>query len=127
MYDELQAKNEALSRQLEDKERAEKELEEKKKLAAIPLQLPDPNATPRIPYVEKEFVKVRLFRDDYRYKDALYVGINNKDWMIPRGVEMTLPKYVADFIEQQMQADDAIWERVAIEEKNYMDQTAKLG
>lgn len=87
--------------------------------------LPDPNVTPMIPYVEKEFVKVRLFRDEYRYKDPLYVAINGKNWLIQRGVEVELPKYVADFIERQMSEESRIWERVAQEEKEYREMTAK--
>jgi hypothetical protein len=90
-----------------------------------PLVLPDPAITPTVPYEEKEFVKVRLFRDEYRYKQPLYVSINGRNWLIKRGVEVTLPKYVADFIEQQMQEEAAIWERVAKEEQEYKDLTAK--
>jgi hypothetical protein len=92
-----------------------------------PLQLPDPSITPIIPYEETQTVTVRLFRDEYRYKAPLYVSINGKNWLIKRGVEVQLPKYVADFIEQQMREEAAIWERVEKEEREYRDQTAKLG
>lgn len=92
-----------------------------------PLQLPDPSITPMIPYVETQTVTVRLFRDEYRYKNPLYVSINGKNWLIPRGKDFPMPKYVADFIEQQIQEEAAIWERVEKEEREYRDQTAKLG
>lgn len=95
--------------------------------ANLPLILPDPSMTPMIPYVEKEFVNVRLFRDEYRYKEPLYVAINGKNWVIQRGVEVTLPKYVADFIEQQMAEEAKIWERVALEEKEFIEKTPKQG
>ena len=90
-----------------------------------PLVLPDPATTPLKRYEEKEFVKVRLFKDDYRYKEPLFVGINGRTWMIPRGKEVELPKYVADFVEQQMKDEARIWERVAQEEKEYEGLTNK--
>lgn len=91
-----------------------------------PVILPDPSVTPMIPYEETTNVRVKLFRDEYRYKQPLYVAINGRNWLIKRGVEVELPKYVADFIEQQMQEEAAIWERVAKEEQEYKDQTARL-
>lgn len=87
--------------------------------------LPDPARTPMIPYEEKEFVKIKLFKDEYRYKNDLYVGINGKNWWIRRGKEVTVPKYVADFIEQTMQEETKIWERVEEDEKNYKSLTEK--
>lgn len=91
-----------------------------------PLTLPDPAKTPLIPFVETEYETVKLFRDEYRYKDPLYVSINGKNWVIVRGEPVKLPKYVAKFIEQQMATEAAIWERVAKEEKDYLDMTAML-
>lgn len=91
----------------------------------MPLQLPDASITPIIPFVEKETVKVKLFRDDYRYKRPLYVSINGKNWLIPRGVEVELPKYVADFIEQLAKEEADIQERIMREEQEYKELTAK--
>jgi hypothetical protein len=90
-----------------------------------PLVLPDPNLTPLIPYEEKEYVKVKLFKDDYRYKNDLYVAINGKNWYIKRGKEVTLPKYVADFIENAMTEEARIWERVEQEEDEFKKLTDK--
>ena len=90
-----------------------------------PLILPDPGMTPMIPYEEKEFVKVKLFKDDYRYKDDVYVGINGKNWNIKRGKEIPLPKYVADFIEQTVAEEARIWEKVEQEEEDFKKLTDK--
>lgn len=116
---ELEKQNEQLQHDIEHYQKA-KDAE-----VNTPLILPDPAITPMIPYQEKETVKVRLFRDEYRYKQPLYVSINGRNWLIKRGVDVELPKYVADFIEQQMQEEAAIWERVAKEEQEYKDLTAK--
>ena len=116
---ELAEQNEALQKSIETYKAAQ-DAE-----VNTPLVLPDPAITPTVPYEETEYVKVRLFRDEYRYKAPLYVSINGRNWLIKRGVEVTLPKYVADFIEQQMTEETAIWERVAKEEQEYKNLTAK--
>ena len=40
---------------------------------------------------QKRLVKIKLFRDNNMYKAPLYVGVNGKTWMIPRGVECEVP------------------------------------
>ena len=106
----------------------EEENEQLKGLAAPvnpPIILPDASMTPLIPYEEKEFVKIKLFKDDYRYKRPLYVSINGRNWLIPRGVEVPLPKYVADFIDHMSKEEAEIQERILKEEQEYRDLTAK--
>lgn len=109
-----------------------KELEEENKglraymePANTPIILPDASMTPLIPYEEKEFVTIKLFRDDYRYKRPLYVSINGRNWLIPRGVEVKLPKYVADFIDNMSKEEAKIQERIIKEEQEYKELTAK--
>ena len=118
---ELEEKNRQLQAELDRMKTA--------KAAGVntPMILPDPSITPTIPYQETETKKIRLFRDEYRYKAPLFVSINGRNWLINRGVEVEVPKYVADFIEQQMTEEAAIWKRVAEEEEEYRKQTAKLG
>lgn len=116
--DELEAKVRELEE--ENEKLKAKEPEDKK-----PLVLPDPSMTPTIPYVEKEFVKIKLFKDDYRYKNDLYVAINGRDWLIKRGKEVTVPKYLADFIERQMHEEARIWEKVEQEEADFKKLTDK--
>lgn len=118
---ELEEKNKQLQAELDRMKTA--------KAAGVnaPMILPDPSITPTIPYQETETKKIRLFRDEYRYKAPLFVSINGRNWLINRGVEVEVPKYVADFIEQQMAEETAIWKRVADEEEEYRKQTAKLG
>jgi hypothetical protein len=123
------ATNKELETRLAELEKENETLKAKQAAPAArhqePIVLPDPAITPIIPYEETEYVKVKLFRDEYRYKQPLYVAINGRNWLIKRGVEVTLPKYVADFIEQQMREEAAIWERVTQEEQEYKDLTAK--
>ena len=43
-------------------------------------------------------VKIRLFRDENRYADDLFVCVNGKSYLIRRGVEVTVPAAVAEVI-----------------------------
>ena len=111
----------------EENEKLKAEKAQKESGANTPLVLPDPSMTPTIPFMETETVRIRLFKDEYRYKQPLYVSINGKNWLIKRGVEVEVPKYVADFISQLEAEDQRIWEKVAKEEEQYKQDTARLG
>jgi hypothetical protein len=52
-------------------------------------------------------VKIKLFKDGGKYKEALYVNINDYNAVIPRGVEVTVPYYVAKHIEESQAQDES--------------------
>lgn len=95
--------------------------------APAALVLPDAKFTPTIHYVPKKKVTIELFKDDYRYKEPLFVGINGRFMWIPRGVPVEVDDYIADFIEQQKAEEARIMRRVEDEEREYQDTTNKLG
>lgn len=43
--------------------------------------------------------KIRLFRDNGEYKDDLFVSVNGHSFLIKRGVEVEVPDYIAQVIE----------------------------
>ena len=47
-----------------------------------------------------EYVDVRLFKDSDRYKEPLFVGINGKNCVIPRGEFVRIKRKFAFLIEQ---------------------------
>lgn len=51
---------------------------------------------------KEETVKYMLFRDDDRYKDSLFVGVNGKFYLIERGKEVEIPKSVYEVIVNSM-------------------------
>jgi hypothetical protein len=53
-----------------------------------------------------EKVQIQLFKDGNRYKDPLYVSVNEKRYMVPRGVRVTVERFIAMAI-QESQAQDA--------------------
>lgn len=48
------------------------------------------------------YVKIKLFKDNHRYKDDVTVGVNGKFWRIKRGVEVEVPASVAEVLENSM-------------------------
>lgn len=52
-----------------------------------------------------DIVSVRLFKDSGRYADDVTVGVNGKIFRIQRGVEVKVPRYVAEVLEQSDRQD----------------------
>lgn len=48
----------------------------------------------------QEKVKVRLFKDSGRYADDVYVGWNGVNYQIQRGVDVEVPRGVAEIIKE---------------------------
>ena len=49
---------------------------------------------------QEEMVKIRLpMIPGVEKQEALYVGVNDRSWVIPRGIPMEVPKCVAEVIE----------------------------
>ena len=48
---------------------------------------------------EPKMKKIRLFRDNGEYKDDLFVSVNGHSFLIKRGVEVEVPDYIAQVIE----------------------------
>ena len=48
---------------------------------------------------EKKNVRIRLFKDNSRYKGDLFVSVNGMNYKIRRGVEVEVPPEVAEVLE----------------------------
>ena len=55
----------------------------------------------------KELVEIELFYDGDKYKDDVSVGVNGKTWLIKRGERVTVPRFVAEVINNSMEQDKA--------------------
>ena len=66
-------------------------------------------------------VKVKLFRDNNMYKEAMYVAVNGRDYLVPRGVEVELPAYVAEVIENSIRQDEKNADRLMRLEQEYLN------
>ena len=50
---------------------------------------------------EKKNVRIRLFKDNSRYKGDLFVSVNGVNYKIRRGVEVEVPPEVVEHSQQQ--------------------------
>lgn len=55
----------------------------------------------------KRMVSIKLFKDNYRYKDPLYVSVNDYSALIRRGEVVSVPYYVAKHIEEIVEQDES--------------------
>ena len=63
---------------------------------------------------EKKNVRIRLFKDNSRYKGDLFVSVNGVNYKIRRGVEVA-PE-VAEVLEHSQQQDEYTAARIAAAE-----------
>lgn len=55
----------------------------------------------------EKMVKIRLFKDNNRYKAPVPVGVNGKQYLVQRGVEVEVPESVAEVLHNSMAQDMA--------------------
>lgn len=55
----------------------------------------------------KDMVLITLFKDNERYKDPLLVTVNGRNFLIQRGVDVRVPRYVAEVIQNSLRQDNA--------------------
>lgn len=74
-----------------------------------------------------DMVHIRLFKDNERYKDDVFVAVNGKSWQIRRGEDVTVPRYVADVLEQSMKQDASTARLIERESNGFAAETKALG
>ena len=58
-------------------------------------------------------VRIRLFKDNSRYKGDLFVSVNGVNYKIRRGVEVEVPPAVAEVLEHSQRQDELTAARIA--------------
>ena len=57
-----------------------------------------------------ELVSVKLFKDNNKYKDDVFVAVNGMGMIVPRGVEVKIPrKYAEALFNSEQQNSFAAW------------------
>lgn len=62
--------------------------------------------------LNEEMVTIKLFKDNGKYKDDVFVSRNGKNMIIKRGVEVTIPKGFAEIIENMERQDNRVAELI---------------
>lgn len=75
----------------------------------------------------EELVSVRLFRDNDKYKDDVFVAVNGERVQIKRGETVQIKKKFADVLEQSMRQDVATASMIERESTEYEAKAATLG
>ena len=57
-------------------------------------------------------MKIKLFKDNSRYKEDLFVSVNGVNYKIRRGVEVEVPPEVAEVLEHAQMQETELFERV---------------
>ncbi len=57
--------------------------------------------------MKEEKVKICLFKDNARYKNDVFVGVNGRSYVIRRGEEVEVPAEVAEVLEHSAAQDRA--------------------
>ena len=59
-----------------------------------------------------ERVKIRLFKDNARYNGDVFVGLNGRTFKIQRGVDVEVPRGVAEILEHSETQDAKTMQRI---------------
>lgn len=68
------------------------------------------------PTEEKDTVVIRLFKDNQRYKAPVFVGVNGVTYLVQRGVDVEVPKAVAEVLEHSEEMDNAAMAKITAAE-----------
>jgi hypothetical protein len=66
---------------------------------------------------EPKLVKVKLFKDNRRYKGDVFVSVNGRNYQIQRGVEVEVPPEVAEVLEHSQRQDNLAANKIAAAEE----------
>lgn len=117
--EDMQSQNEALKKELRalKAEKAKREAEEKAAAARAKENASDP----------RRMVEIELFADTGKYKDALYVNVNNYNAVIPRGKRVSVPYFVAKHIMEMQEQDRATANMIRVYEAEWKQRSMAAG
>jgi len=74
----------------------------------------------------EELVSIRLFKDNDKYKDDVFVAVNGERLQIKRGETVQIKRKFADVLEQSMQQDTATANMIERKSAEYEAKAAAL-
>lgn len=90
------------------------------------VKAPEKKKIRRIPAAPAKKVKIKLFKDNGQYKDPVFVAVNGHRFIVPRGVEVEVPEYIAKVLEQSFRQDQATAEQLMTLEQKFREDSRKL-
>ena len=90
-------------------------------------QTAEKQALVELPAPPAKKVKVKLFRDNDRYKDPVFVAVNGERYIVPRGVEVEIPEYIYEVLERSMAEDQQTALMLERLENKFAEKTKEIG
>ena len=75
---------------------------------------------------EKDTEVIRLFKDSQRYKAPVFVGVNGETYLIQRGVDVEVPKAVAEVLRHSEEMDNEAMAHIAEAEAAAVQQAQRV-
>lgn len=76
--------------------------------------------------LEKDTEVIHLFKDSQRYKAPVFVGVNGETYLIQRGVDVEVPKAIAEVLRHSEEMDNAAAEKIAAAEAAAVQQAQRV-
>ena len=73
-----------------------------------------------------ELVPFFAFRDNDKYKDDIFVGLNGKGYQIQRGKQVMIPRGVYNILIRSMRQDERTSELMASQARQYAEKSGAL-
>ena len=61
----------------------------------------------------KKMVKIKLFKDNNKYSNDVFVSVNGENYLIQRGKTVEVPDYIAEVLEHSMEQDERTAELIS--------------
>ena len=75
---------------------------------------------------EKDTEIVHLFKDGHRYSEPVFGGVNGETYLIQRGVDVEVPKAIAEVLRHSEEMDNAAAEKIAAAEAAAVQQAQRV-
>lgn len=66
-----------------------------------------------MPKEAKKMVKIKLFKDNNKYSNDVFVAVNGENYLIQRGKTVEVPDYIAEVLEHSMEQDERTAELIS--------------
>ena len=87
----------------------------------------EPTAAENVMQQPEEMVEIRLFKDNNKYKDDVYVGVNGRGYLIKRGQTVRVPRAVYEIIENSRNQDEYTARLIEQESTRYENESRARG
>ena len=75
---------------------------------------------------KKKMVRIHLFKDNGRYSGARFVSVNGEAYLIQRGVDVEVPKAVAEVLRHSEEMDGEAMAKIVAAESAAVQQAQRV-